>query len=166
MPKLYYHCSRSLYAPGDTILPGSWGRLILGIGPRHHRFYAEYLIERIRTTEFPEKPSRMASAFAFEDAGYAGTFAQQKRDQVVEYVYAVQPADSDTPLHRGDMSWIDELPNYRTFAGVEEVARRYWRGDERDPRAWEMVMPGPLRIIDRLSATLDNGISPAAPQSP
>jgi hypothetical protein len=100
---LYYHCSRNLYKNGDTILPGSWGRLLLGTGPDHHRFYAEYLIER--NTEPPNvRTSRrewtlpLPSRFSICDG-----FAQLKRGGAVEYVYVVQPEDLDVSSHRGDM---------------------------------------------------------------
>lgn len=62
---LFYHRAQPLYVPGDRILPGAWGRLVLGTGPDHGRFYFEMVWETIRRAEFPDRPSRMEAAFVF-----------------------------------------------------------------------------------------------------
>jgi hypothetical protein len=87
--QLFYHRTQGLYEPGDLISAGNWGRLILGIGPTHNRFYAERLLDRIRLDEFPSASSRPVCAFAFEDAQY--TMGWEGRPS--EYVYAVRLAD-------------------------------------------------------------------------
>jgi hypothetical protein len=149
--RLLYHRSGLLYRAGDRIQPGNWGRVILGAGPPHNRFYAEYLLDRVRS-EFSEKPSRMEACFAFENFDAARAWSRGP----AEYVYAVRLADSASPRHRGDMDWIDALPLYRTFDGVEECARRYWAGHERGMK-WEIVVAGELVVVDRLTAIAENG---------
>jgi hypothetical protein len=150
---LLCHRTQALYEPGDFIA-GTWGRLILGIGPAHKRFYAEYLLERIRKAEFPSAPSRMKAAFAFEDAPYAMSWDRGTQ----EYVYAVRLAD-DKPQHRGNMAWIDAMNEYRSFEGVEDCARHYWTGDDRDARTWEIVASGGLVVEDRLTRIPENGVA-------
>jgi hypothetical protein len=151
--KLFYHRTQALYHPGDTIAAGSWGRLILGTGPAHNRFYAEYLLESIRRAEFSSAPSRMAAAFAFEDADYAMNWNRGPQ----EYVYAVSLLDSTAPQHRGNMNWIDAMNEYRSFEGVDECARHYWRADDRDPRAWEVISSSGFTVEDRLTHIPENG---------
>jgi hypothetical protein len=153
LKELLYHRTQGLYRSGDLILAGNWGRLILGIGPAHNRFYAEYLLDRIRLDEFPSAPSRLVCAFAFEDAQYT----MEWRGQPPGYVYAVRLADPTAPQHRGNMDWIDAMNEYRSFEGVEECARHYWRGDDRDPQAWEVATIGGFVVEDRLTRIPENG---------
>lgn len=156
MVELLYHRSPALYGKGDRVPPGNWGRMILGVGPRHNCFYREYLLEHIRATEFPDKPSRMKAAFAFENCGFAQSW--NRGTNVAEYVFAVKLADPEAPLHRGDMNWIDAMGDFHSFSGVEECARHYWRGDERHPDTWEFVTAGELIVVDRLTAITENGV--------
>src|SRR5688572_23108483 len=110
MTALYYR-SESLFEPGDVIQPGNWGRVISGKGPAHSAFYREYFLESIRRSEFQSKPSRMKAAFVFEDFEFARTWDRQK----VEYIYSVKVADEAAPTCRTDMSWLEILPQHRTF---------------------------------------------------
>jgi hypothetical protein len=45
---IYYHRTQPLYEPGDRILPGMWGRLVLGTGPAHSSFCREMVWEMVR----------------------------------------------------------------------------------------------------------------------
>jgi hypothetical protein len=153
---LYYHRSQLLYRKGDVIPPGNWGRVILGIGPAHKRFYPEYVLETIRRVEFTEKPSRMAAAFMFESHAGAVAWPRTVIQGIQEHVYAVTVPEG-VPTHHGNFGWIDAMPLYRTFEGVEECARRYWRGDDRNPEQWEYVVSGALTVVDRLSKLEENG---------
>ena len=154
---LLYHRSQQLYERGDRVAPGNCGRLILGIGPSHNCFYREYLLEKIRQLEFPDKPSRMKAAFAFVTFDFAKTW---KRGNIVEYVFAVRIADQSALLHKGDMNWIDAMGEFRSFSGVEDCARHYWRGDERCANTWEIVTSGEFTIEDRLTSIAENGVKP------
>lgn len=150
---LYYHRTQALYEPGDKILRGNWGRIILGTGPDHNRFYPEYVLERVRAAEFASKPARMKAAFAFESFECCASWSRGKQ----EYIYAVRLEDPSCAFHRGDMTWIDIMPQYRSFDGVEHCARRYWSGEEREPGKWEIIAAGDLLIEDRLTKVPENG---------
>ena len=145
-----YHRSQLLYAEGDVILGGNWGRVILGLGPAHGRFYPEYVLESMRRREFARKPSRMASAFAFDDVERAESWARVIVQGVKEHIYAVEPA-TGAAIHRGNLGWIDAMATYRTFEGVESCALSYWRGDDREGSAWECIVGGSLRVVQRLT---------------
>ncbi|MFQ5658472.1 MAG: hypothetical protein ACE5G5_13095 [Candidatus Methylomirabilales bacterium] len=149
-----YYCSQSLYQAEDRIVAGNWGRVVLGIGPTHGRFFCEYLFEKVRALEFPNRPSRMEAAFAFESADFATNW---RRGNAPEYVYAVHLADPNSLVHRGDMSWTDLIYRYRTFQGMEECARRYWRGEVRDQNQIELVVAGDLIVETRLTRIGEDG---------
>src|SRR2546427_7334684 len=84
---LYYHCTIGLLGPGDRIRPGNWGRVIQGIGPAHTLFFREYLWERVRRDEFPEKPSRMRAAFAFATHAAAQAYKTQEQGKNMDHIY-------------------------------------------------------------------------------
>jgi hypothetical protein len=153
--RTYFHKAHALLPAGFRVSPGNWGRLIQGIGPQHNRFYAEFALEKIRQLEFSNKPSRMTSSFCWEDSQFAATY---QRGGSPEHLYEVRLAEPRSNRHRGDMSWIDLLPGCRSFEAIEEVVRRYWRGEERDPRAWEIVVDGPLEVVSRLSPIADDAL--------
>jgi hypothetical protein len=154
---LYYHCSLALLHPGDRVRPGNWGRIIQGIGPAHSHFFREYLWERVRRDEFPDKPSRMLSAFAFTNLAAAQNYRAQEQGKNMDHIYSVRPANVEAKQQRADMSWLAVVHQYHTFDGAEECARRYWRGDDRDPNAIELLVEGELEIIDRLTPIGENG---------
>ena len=149
-----FHRAIALYEPGDRILPGNWGRVVAGIGPSHPSFFREYLLERIRQAEFQALPSRMASAFAFDALAAAEAFVHQAGQPI--YSYRVELASADAPLHRADITWLDVLDAYRTFGGVEEWARHYWRGDERQPGRLEVIAQSELIVLERLTPVVAN----------
>jgi hypothetical protein len=152
--RAYYHCAKALYRREDQIQPGNWGRLVLGMGPDHSFFYREYMLERVRASEFRKRPSRLTCAFLFADATYAHEWAVAER----EFVYLARPLDDTEPC-RLDMSWLTIIREYRTFEGVEGVARSYWSGVERSPREVELLVTGPIVIVDRITPIPENGVT-------
>lgn len=150
-----FHRASPLYEPGDQILPGNWGRLVLGGGPRHPLYWREYVLERVRQAEFLSKPSRMRACFAFEkvEAAERFSFGMPLPTPLPIYTYIVRIVGEGIATHRGDASWLepDPIATYRTFEGVDACARHYWAGDERSPDNFETVVGGPLEIIQRVT---------------
>ncbi len=149
-----FHRSGLLYQPGDRVFPGNWGRTILGAGMQHGFFLREYIFETIRSKEFPEKPSRMTSAFAC-NTRRALQFRERGHD------YAVSFANSDAPAHQGDMHWFNVYSHNYTFSGVDECVRRYWRSEPCTESAdWEIFAESELTIICRVSSIPDDTLRP------
>jgi len=154
---MLFYRSRALYRKADRVYPGGWGNMVLGIGPKHGAYLREYAFEKIRSVEFAAYPSRMKSAFAFENCEFAISW---KRGDYEEYVYIVEVVDKTLTVHSGDMAWVDAVPHCRSFESLDECARRYWRGEERTPgdRAqFELLVEGELLIIERVTKLLENG---------
>lgn len=155
-PDLLFHRSNALYGVGDRILPGNWGRLVLGIGTGHPFFLREYVWEKVRQTSFPALPSRMNASYAFAHQARAETFTPSP--QLPTYTYAVALADPASSTHRADMSWIDAVQaGYHSFESIERVVTQYWAGDEHTPDGWEWVIAGELVIRQRLTAIQGDG---------
>ena len=140
-----FHYSALIFQPGDRILPGSWGRRILSDGPSHEFFYREQVWESSRADAFTERPSRMASAYAFEDFAIACKFANDS--STPHYVYSVKVAG--TPF-KADMGWITAARDARSFDEVDHCIRSYWRGEMRIPACVELLSTRPLVVVERL----------------
>ena len=143
---IYYHRTQPLYEPGDRILPGMWGRLVLGTGPAHSSFYREMVWEMVRCAVAPDAHSRLPAAFVFEEFDTAQAF----RSDRPEYVYVVR-FDAALRTHRADMSLIDVATRHRSVADVEAIVRRYWAGEIIDPKQVEVLVDGELEVVARLT---------------
>lgn len=155
-PEFLFHRSNALYAPGDRILPGNWGRLVLGIGGSHPHFFREHIWERIRQSHYPELPSRMTAAYAFEHMSGAERFTPNQGWQT--YTYLVVMADPSLPSHRADMGWVDLVGGYHEFDAVERVAHDYWSGVEQSSDGWEWLTSGELVVRQRLTAVPSDAV--------
>ena len=142
-----YYKSQMWYVRGERVHFGNWGRTIFGIGPAHNRFYPEYLLEKIRQLEFPNLPSRMRSSFVFENRDFALNWNRIPG----EHTYLVCIDDNNAISHRGDMGWIDLMVSVHSFDEVEDIARRYWRGEVRNQNQLEIVVPSELIIEERIA---------------
>lgn len=145
METLLYYKTQRFLNPGDNINPGQWGNIIFGIGPAHNRYYAECLIEFIRQNEFPDLPSRLKAAFAFEDLEYAQTWNRG----LEEILYEVRLIDK--PKFRGDMAWIDFMNECKSFECTIEAIRRYWHGDRKDGNGWEVLSLQGFSVVRRIT---------------
>ncbi len=154
----FYYKSTALYQPGDRILPGNWGRVILGKGPIQYdaqgrnNFFREYVFERVRKAEFPDIPSRMSCAFVCETST-----AIEKLDQP-GLVYVVEWETPDVPVHRGDLTWMNVFWDHHTYDGIDYCARQYWEGKERTPDAWELCGESVLTVLSRETRIGENGV--------
>lgn len=122
---------------GSIIRPGNWGRIVRRVGPNHHEWQRETILEEVRRTEFPVLPSRLDCAFVIDERieaqYYVANFAP------LCLLYEVRLIDGGAPTHEAD--WKGTGPYDQT----SEWARRYWRGD---------VMPHPettLKLRERLT---------------
>jgi hypothetical protein len=149
--KAFFYRSQLLFTAGDTIQPGSWGKAILGIGPRHNRYYPEYVLERIRAAEFQALPSRLSVCFVFEDFDACKNWSRTVVQGVSEHIYQVVVTDAEAVQFRGNLGWIDAMPDYRTFDGLDDCVRRYWRGEDRNANQWERLIASPIRVLTCLS---------------
>jgi hypothetical protein len=138
---------RASLQPGDVIPAGEWGRNVLGFGGRHFFFAREYVWERVRLADFPQLPSRIRSAFCYEnrvdaDAAYAD-----------HSLYTVYLADPAAPRHRADRKWTDDstADACKSFEDMERCARGYWEGRSFDQQpAWEVLTEGGLTVVARI----------------
>jgi hypothetical protein len=140
---------RATLRDGRPDIPGRFGSVILSQGPDHRWFYRECLFERIRASPFPERPSRMRSAFAFESYQQAASWCSENPD--TDHLYLVGLADAARPSFRADTSFLTTIRRRRTCDEVEEWIEMYWRGVIYEPEAVEVLTEGELVVRDRLT---------------
>src|SRR5262245_3495633 len=61
--EFYFHLAGPMLAPGSTIQPGNWGRVIRLTGWRHPEAIKEMALEQTRREFFPDRPSRLDCSF-------------------------------------------------------------------------------------------------------
>lgn len=136
---------------GDVIEHGRWGQIVQGIGEAHNQFARESMLERIRSTEFADKPSRLTGTFAFAYFEDADKFHEMRwNDGSKQLMYQVVPVDSDAAYHMGYMRCLPPIAEY----DAEDVCRAYWSFaksgfgfDFRRESFVEIVFDCPLQVV-------------------
>jgi hypothetical protein len=117
-----YHCSLAWLEPGSVIRPGYCGRVLRLVGPQHSHWLREQFLEFIRKQEFPDKPSRLTSAFACEDLAAAQFFKESNCRSGL--VYEVDVTASKAKMHVTDFNCVQPIQG--KVEEMHEVARHYW----------------------------------------
>jgi len=140
MQRIYFHLNSALMAPGSVVLPGNFGRM-MRMHTHDPMMYREHILEIVRQTQFPDKPSRLKSAFVTSSLEEAVKFKVQT-NRTVDLIYEVEFVE-DVPLHQGDWGkieaphpWLDHL---------QQVAVEYWQGYAIENK--EIFGESALRII-------------------
>lgn len=136
---------------GHIIEQGRWGRLLGEIGDAHEQFEREMMLERIRVSEFPEKPSRLTGSFAFGYLKHADQFQEWRwNNGLKEHVYEVVPVDPQAAIHQAYLLCIPPLRDIDPIS----VCRAYWSSeslalgiDFARESAFEIIIDCPLQII-------------------
>jgi hypothetical protein len=103
----------------------------------------EMAYELVRLALFPGLPSRLTSFYAFELLEEAKHFQQQ---------YCSGQGD----IHRVscDSYFRFDMNLLRLGAGIPStlvMAEHYWRGEASDSPCWEILMQGPVSILERVA---------------
>lgn len=89
----------------------------------------EFVFESIRVSEFPNLPSRLSCAFAFEDLDHANQY--RSNFSPWNPLYEVELVDELAPMHRAAFNLIVFPAAQGAFVPASvELARKYWNGAE------------------------------------
>lgn len=149
----YFHASPLPLEVESVILPGNWGRIIRGYTNGKVDFanmwilFREQTFELVRRTKFPDKPSRLESAFLFLEEDKARQF-RINNNRMHDVLYEVEIVDQSKKSHVGDMN-LSELANGLQFMDAVEVnATKYWEGT--DIAYPELITESPIRVFRRI----------------
>ena|SRR5437868_8328196 len=130
--KTYFHSAPLLLEPGAVIHPGNWGRILNCYTQQQGNAWMlarEFVFESIRAAEFPNLPSRLSCAFAFEVLDHANQY--RSNFSPWNPLYEVELVDESAPIHRAAFNLIVFPAAQVTFVPVAvELARKYWSGAE------------------------------------
>ena len=127
-------------APGDVVPPGTWGRVVRPSPDDLDSIWPwEQLFEGIRAAEFPDRPSRLEVAYAFEGVPHDHTGMGN-----LLYLVTMDPA---VRFFRGDMSWVGSFGMNPSSPEAAERARHYWDGEATEAPEWEWLIAGPLKVV-------------------
>lgn len=144
----FWLCSYPL-APGSVVEPGNWGRFLrlyqFNDFQRVCRLLEEEIFERVRISNYSDRPSRYKCNFLCEDYNQIVKFrdvAGRSRDLIFE----VQIVERNTLLFKTDWSLIGVSQN-DTLPIIEKKAHKYWQGKEIiDP---EILTTSKIKILRR-----------------
>lgn len=146
--RYYWICSIEL-APDSIVLPGNWYRVVR-LAPNHPSALLEEVYERIRSTRFPQMPSRRNSVFVFLDKLIAIELQQQRP---FDNLYEVQIENVNANRNIFDMEIVNRQRadgTFRSIIELEEQAIRYWESVEKIKKTPEVLIEGPIRIIKKV----------------
>jgi hypothetical protein len=110
----------------------------------------EAALEYVRRMEFADKPSRLMSAFFFDDENEARFYASSDGRHTMMISYEIELADGAAPRHVGD--WRSVQPR----GSIDlKWARDYWLGAFQPPHqsgavCRELVAITSLKIVRRM----------------
>jgi hypothetical protein len=144
---MLYYRTAGLFLPGDIVRPGNWGRVVQLPGSAPHLFYRELVLEHLRLSEYPDRPSRLSCSYAFENCAFAVGWQRTFGD----HVYPVTP-EPGAITFRADMSLVD-VPGRGSYAAAIERLRHYWQGQIADQTQVEILVAGGLIVAGPPVAT-------------
>jgi hypothetical protein len=144
----YYWYNHEKHTTGDIILPGNWGRVIKA-NPGHRYYRMEQQFETMRLSINSALPSRLESAFVFEDIKTANVLQVKQPGGVL---YEVMLIDKDKSSYRTEMALIHpELEIYNAQVGNP---KKYWGIKPGDVLQWpEILTLSRLKIIKVLQSS-------------
>ena len=107
----------------------------------------EAIFEQVRRNEFPDRPSRMQSIFAWVTSEQATIFSKQNADAPIFGIETDNFFIADQSLIHLGASAI----------GTFELAKRYWRGEHRATPLLEAIIPLP-QVIGPLYSYSDHPV--------
>lgn len=147
-----YHVCPTWLDQGSIIRPGNYGRIVRQLGQAHPRWGTEQILEAVRSTDYPNKPSRLSSAFGCEDAEVARVF--RARNCLTALIYEVELVDPDAPIHITDFNYIQTYDQFEDLRDMNNVAHIYWSNsswftitDRPGLHCAETVIASALRVL-------------------
>jgi hypothetical protein len=109
----------------------------------------ELLFEYVRRAQYPNRPSRFQSFFAFETIEQAVTF-RERYGIANSIVWEVESEEN----FRADMNLLTIRDN--SILVYSYFAHLYWRGETRESPFWEYLLVPPIKALRRIEETNTN----------
>jgi len=151
--KTFFHAVSLPLAPGSVIEPGNWGRMLKTYLANQNdgTLLRETIFEQVRHQHFPHLPSRLNCIFLCEVVEGLFNFLSTC-GRIHDIPYEVTLEQEETEPFR--TSHHLPSPNGPLLDGLDEQARRYWQGTNRNSPETriEMLVTSPVRVVRRLGS--------------
>jgi hypothetical protein len=148
----YYHSAPLLLEDGAIIHPGNWGRILNCYTQQQGNAWMltrEFVFESIRASEFPHLPSRLSSAFVFENLDHANQY--KFNFSRWNPLYEVELVFPNALNHRAGFNLVCfPAANVEFVPVTVDLARKYWRGDKIE--VGELLTMSALRVVSMVSS--------------
>lgn len=141
MPK-FFHVAPILLSPGSVILPGNWGRILRVYLQANDILFREYVLEGIRKSKYPEKPSRLNAVFLLET--FEEAFWYKNNLASTSLVYEVEAETVGVITHCGNYTRVGPI-NQLILDAVPRYAEEYWSSVPTEKI--EVVYPNPVTVV-------------------
>ncbi|OQW37870.1 MAG: hypothetical protein A4E19_11890 [Nitrospira sp. SG-bin1] len=141
MPK-FFHVAPILLSPGSVILPGNWGRILRVYLQANDVLFREYVLEEIRKSKYPEKPSRLKAVFLLETSEEALWYKNNLA--LTGLVYEVEAETDGVAIHRGNYTRVAPV-NQHMLDVMPRYAEEYWSTVPTE--RIEIVFPNPVTVV-------------------
>ncbi|MDP9557145.1 UNVERIFIED_ORG: hypothetical protein J2W65_002786 [Pseudomonas parafulva] len=143
----FFHVMNAMLEEGSVILPGNWGRsLRLYTGNEANAMlYREHVLEQIRSSEFPDKPSRLNCIFLLRTLEEAIRYRNAYSGFGV--IHEVSVNASHVSVHFGDYNFAASTARIEFLEGMPKLAREYWSIVKSD--TVEVLFPGSVTVVRR-----------------
>ncbi len=118
----YFHVAPMLLGPGSTILPGNWGRLLHTHAQVNPNLFRDVVMEYIRATNYPDKPSRLNCVFLLESLEEAMKYRNSHAP--TNNIYEVR-GEAGTSIHRASYEIVNQ-GNAPVLQHMQHCAEAYW----------------------------------------
>lgn len=149
MNSLAYHISLRPLRAGQVLTPGIFGERILlpeFQAQDYPTYIREQIFERWRKSKYPERPSRLQSAFLYVDYALAHAiyaYIGNYRGYLYEVAYEQKASFC------ADMSLLH--CEGKSFETIERHADKYWRGVQHEQSgSLELIVSGATEVIKEL----------------
>ena len=147
--KKYYWLASYPLEEGSVVLPGNWGRIIdlYKSDGSILTYLREKILEKVRSKDFPDLPSRMTSIFLCESIENAKLF-RDANGRFLDILYEVELIDKEKPLFRTDWSFLNCPSTPFFLKQFEEMAHLYWKAENiQNP---EILTESRIKIIRKI----------------
>lgn len=108
----------------------------------NNKIHREYALEEIRKNKYPDKPSRLTSAYVCPTIEEMIKFWQETNQSGI--IYEVEFVEPDPAFHFGDWKKINPDGDL-WLENINQIANDYWQGKEIENP--EIVVASPLRVL-------------------
>jgi len=143
----YWLCSYPLEG-GSIISPGNWGRIIslYAFDTNNLNQIRERVFEKVRTENYPDRPSRLKSTYLCKDIDGARQFLRDTNRRF-DLIYEVEVLEQGKPLFTTDWKRADHVDGESESLMIIR-AHNYWKAE--DVAHPEVLTESRIKIVRRI----------------